>query len=210
LHIADGVVSAPIWLGSLGGTVGIASAVLRRTEARAVPKIAVMTSAFFVASLIHVPLGPTSVHLTLSGLVGLVLGPAAFVAVVVGLTLQAVLFQHGGITSIGVNSLIMGIPSVVVWWLFCRRYCAAMKEHAFVIGVLAGSTSTLMSVLMLVLALVGTGGEFVRAAQYAVIAHLPIVAVEAVVTGSALAFLVKVKPEVIALSPPEKGMATQD
>lgn len=33
-----------------------------------------MTAAFFVASLIHVPIGPTSVHLLLNGLLGVVVG----------------------------------------------------------------------------------------------------------------------------------------
>ena len=35
-----------------------------------IPRVALVTAAFFVASLIHVRVGPTSVHLLLNGLVG--------------------------------------------------------------------------------------------------------------------------------------------
>ena len=49
------------------------------------------TPAIFVASLVHVPVGPSSMHLVLNGLLGLLLGWAAFPAILVGLLLQAVL-----------------------------------------------------------------------------------------------------------------------
>ena len=199
MHIADGVVSIPVWLGSLGGTFGIAAAVLRRVETKMIPKIAVMTSAFFVASLIHIPLGPTSVHLTLSGLVGLVLGPAAFIAVMVGLVLQAVLFQHGGMTSIGINTLIMGMPAILVWWVFRWKQCISISKHGFLVGLVAGSISTTLSVIILALALIGTGPEFFGVAKYAVIAHIPVIVIEGLVTGSTISFLVRVKPEVLGL-----------
>jgi cobalt/nickel transport system permease protein len=44
----------------------------------------VLSATFFVASLIHVPVGPSSVHLIMSGLAGLVLGWTAFPALFVG------------------------------------------------------------------------------------------------------------------------------
>src|SRR4029078_22204 len=68
-----------------------------------IPRIALMTAAFFVASSIHVKLGPTSVHLLLVGLVRVVLRWRAPLAILVGVTLQALLVPHGGISTIGVN-----------------------------------------------------------------------------------------------------------
>ena len=83
-----------------------------------IPRIALMTAAFFVASLIHVPIGPTSVHLLLNGLLGVIVGRRAPLAVLLGLTLQAVLFGHGGFTTIGVNTCVMALPALGAAWLF--------------------------------------------------------------------------------------------
>ena len=66
----------------------------------AIPRIALMTAAFFVASLIHVPIGPTSVHLLLNGLVGVLLGWRSALAIAVGLLLHGL---PGGETDHGVE-----------------------------------------------------------------------------------------------------------
>src|SRR4030042_6506194 len=79
---------------------------------------AVLSSAFFVASLIRVPIGPSSVHLVLNGLVGVLLGWMAFPSILVALALQALLFQFGGFTSLGVNTFNMAAPAVMAYYLF--------------------------------------------------------------------------------------------
>src|SRR3954471_24563988 len=83
-----------------------------------IPLIALLTAAFFVASLIHVRVGPTSVHLLLNGLVGVVLGRRAVLAVAVGLVLQAALVGHGGFSSLGVNVCVMTLPAYLAAALF--------------------------------------------------------------------------------------------
>ena len=81
MHISDGVLSAPVLIGGYVISASIAAVIIRKTKSEDIPKTAVMTSIFFVASLIHVPLGPTSAHLILNGLVGIILGPMAFVSI---------------------------------------------------------------------------------------------------------------------------------
>ena len=118
MHIADGVLPVSVAIGGYVLTLAGVGLSLRRVDSRDLPKIAVVTSAFFVASLIHVPLGPTSVHLILPGIVGALLGPAAFLSVTVGLFLQCLLFQFGGITALGANALMMGLPAVLAGFFF--------------------------------------------------------------------------------------------
>ena len=72
--------------------------------------VAILAAAFFVGSLIHVPIGPSSVHLILNGLLGMLLGWAAFPSIFVALMLQAILFQYGGITVLGVNTFKIIVP----------------------------------------------------------------------------------------------------
>src|ERR1051326_3329380 len=69
-------------------------------------------------SQIHVSLGPTSVHLLLTGLVGMILGRRACVAIPVGVTLQAALLGHGSMATIGVNSCVMIVPTLLARPMF--------------------------------------------------------------------------------------------
>jgi cobalt/nickel transport system permease protein len=104
-----------------GGFVGMTLLVMVgawRLHEDEIPRVALLTAAFFVASLIHVRVGPTSVHLLLTGLVGVVLGRHAGLAIPVGLFLQAALLQHGGLTSLGINSCIMGLPALAAGQAF--------------------------------------------------------------------------------------------
>jgi cobalt/nickel transport system permease protein len=121
VHIPDGHVLTPSWL--VGGyllagiLVVMGSWGIRDEE---IPQVALLTAAFFVVSLIRVPVPglPTSAHLLCNGLLGVVLGRRAALAISLGLLLQAVLLQHGGLTTLGVNSCIMVLPALLAWQLF--------------------------------------------------------------------------------------------
>jgi cobalt/nickel transport system permease protein len=123
VHISDGVLATPWWLGgyAVAGVLVLASAWRVRDDE--VPRIALLTAAFFVISLIHVPVGFTSVHLLMNGLVGIVLGPRAALAIFCGLFLQYWLVGHGGQQTIGVNTCIISFPALLAWLLLraCQR-----------------------------------------------------------------------------------------
>jgi cobalt/nickel transport system permease protein len=113
VHIADGVLSWP-WLGAgFFFTILLAWFGAWRIRDEEIPRVALLTAAFFVASQIHVRIGPTSVHLLLNGLVGVILGWRAALAIPVGLLLQAVLVGHGGIATLGVNCCVMLVPALL-------------------------------------------------------------------------------------------------
>ena len=119
VHISDGVLKTNWELGgfAVAGLLALFGAWRIRDEE--IPRVALLTAAFFVASQIHVqvPAGP-STHLILNGLLGVVLGRRALLAVPIGLLLQMVLFQHGGYASLGVNSVVMGLPALFAGVLF--------------------------------------------------------------------------------------------
>ncbi|MBV9123048.1 MAG: cobalt transporter CbiM, partial [Planctomycetes bacterium] len=118
VHISEGVLTGPWVTGGfvVAGLLALVGAWRVRDEE--IPQIALLTAAFFVVSLIHVKAGPTSVHLLFNGLVGVVLGRRACLAIPLGVFLQAALFGHGGFSTLGINSCIMALPALLAWQMF--------------------------------------------------------------------------------------------
>lgn len=200
MHIADGVLPPAVAVGTAVVSAGIVLFSIRRLHYEDYPRIAVMTAAFFVASLIHVPLGPTSVHLLLPGLVGIVLGPLSFLAIALGLVLQCFLFQFGGVTALGANALMMGLPAMLAGYIFRALSGKHIGRIALVAGV-AGAAGVVIAALILAILLAISGEVFWGVAKVAVLAHIPVAIVEGGVSAFAVSFLYRVKPELL------KGMA---
>ena len=118
MHIVDGALSNPVVIAGTAMAIGGIAMGLKQLTLERIPATGILSASFFVAALIHVPIGPSSVHLVLNGLAGLILGWAAFPALFVGLLLQTVFFGFGGVTVIGVNLLNIAAPAVLAWLLF--------------------------------------------------------------------------------------------
>jgi cobalt/nickel transport system permease protein len=202
MHIHEAVLSgspegvAVLCVGAALTAAGTAFG-LRGMDYEQVPRVALVTAAFFVVSLIHVPLGVTSVHLVLNGLVGMILGWAAFPALLVALLLQALLFGHGGILALGINTLTMALPAVVAYYLFHRAAVSRHAAVAFSAGFAAGATAMFLSALLTAAALWFAGQEFQLLATAIVGFYAVVAVVEGLITGSVVLFLRKVRPELL-------------
>lgn len=202
MHIPDGMLPAgTLVAGAALGAAGVALG-LRRLDADRLPQVAVLSSALFVASLIHVKVPGTSVHLVLSGLAGIILGWSAFPALLVALFLQAVFFGHGGLTALGVNTVNMALPAVICHYLFNRNLTRRSSAVAAARGFAAGALAVALSCLMVALTLATAGKGFVAVAWVVFVAHLPIMGIEGFVTASAVSLMHKVHPELLSASPP--------
>ncbi|MCK5850179.1 MAG: cobalt transporter CbiM [Kiritimatiellae bacterium] len=203
MHISDGILSPEILAGGAILAVGGVALGLRKMDCEEVPKVAVLSAALFVASLIHIPLGPSSVHIVLCGLAGLVLGWMVFPALLVALSLQAVLpppIQAGGITTLGINTFNMAMPAVICFYLFRYGLRRTNKPGmVFAIGFAAGALSDLFTIAMLAISLFTTGKGFLAVATTISIAHIPVLILDGVITGSILVFLRRVRPEILEL-----------
>jgi cobalt/nickel transport system permease protein len=197
MHISEGVLSAPILITGAALTAAGVAVGLKKMDNDSIPRVAVLTSAFFVASLIRIPIGPSAVHLVLNGLLGLVLGWAAFPAILVGVALQGLLFQFGGLTTLGVNTCIMAVPAILCHYLFARGIASKHSGVATALAFACGFFAILLSSLLLALCLIFTGESFLQAAKVLVLAHLPVMFLEGLVVAFCLAFLMKVKPELL-------------
>ena len=200
MHISEGVLSPPVLVAGAVLTVAGVAMGLRKMDDEKIPRVAVLTAAFFVASLIRVPVGPSSVHLILNGLLGLVLGWTAFPAILVGLALQAILFQFGGLTTLGVNTFIMAMPAILCYYLFGRSITSKHPGVATALAFGCGFFAVLFSSLLLAMCLIFTGESFIQAAKILVLAHLPVMFLEGLIVAFCLAFLMKVKPELLGVT----------
>ncbi|RTL95182.1 cobalt transporter CbiM [Ancylobacter aquaticus] len=194
-HIPDGLLSAPVLVG--GGLLAAAGVALglRRLDERMIPRTALLAAAFFAGSLVAVPVGPSSVHLLLAGLMGVMLGTAAFLAVLVALLLQALLFGFGGLTTLGVNTVNIALPGVLCGLALGPLIRATARPSVrLAAGALAGGLAVLGTGGLVALSLWLSSSDYTPAARVVIATYLPLALVEAFVTAAIIAFLARVQP----------------
>jgi cobalt/nickel transport system permease protein len=196
-HIPDGVLSAPALI--VGGLIsaGLLTVALRRLDYARLPQTAVLAAAFFVSSLINIPVGPSSVHLLLNGLMGLLLGWTALPALFVALLLQAAFFGYGGILVLGVNTMNMALPALLCAFFLTPLMRRVAPTRLFWVGALAGGLGVLTTGALVALSLGLSSEAFLPAAGLLMLIYLPLALVEAVITGTVVAFLARVAPEIL-------------
>lgn len=207
MHIPDGILSAPVLLGGAVLAAGGVAMGLRQLDDRAIPRTAILSAVFFAGSLIAVPLGPTSVHLVFAGLMGIMLGWAVFPAVLVALALQAVLFGFGGLTTLGVSTVVVAAPGALAGVVFGPGIRRAGPAQAAWRAGLAGALAVLGAAALVALALVLSAGDFAPVARVMAVIYLPLALVEAAVTAFAVGFLARVQPAALVpgAMPPAAG-----
>ena len=211
MHIPDGILPASVCIAGYGATGAATWYSLRQINRDGnpqaqIPKASLLTAAFFVASWIHIPVPPVSVHLVLNGLLGTVLGYYAFPAILIGLFFQAIMFGHGGLTTLGVNAIMMGIPALIAYQIFQMRHWFKHQWGKITLSLfafLAGAVGLgLAAAIFLVLIITTIPGDLdvttERNAIYGLtLAHLPLMLIEGVFTAMLVTFLNRVKPELI-------------
>ncbi|MDR3153096.1 MAG: cobalt transporter CbiM [Deltaproteobacteria bacterium] len=213
MHISEGVLSAPVLAaGAALAAAGLAAG-LRAVKDEDTPKAAVLSAVFFTASLIHVNIGPSSAHLIMSGLIGLMAGAAAFPVIFLGLLLQGLLFGFGGLTTLGVNTFTMAAPAVLFGSLLrplaSGRHAAAASAAGFACGSLPALLSGALVGISLYLS--GEGGSYLALAWAVVAGNLPVALIEGFVCMFCVQFLRKVRPDLLrraAFSPDAHGSSS--
>lgn len=201
VHISDGILAPWLWVSGWVITAAILAYTLKKMKIDDVPKLSVITAAVFVASLIHFQAGPTSVHLVLSGFAGVTLGILAYPCIFIAVLMQAFLFQHGGVTTIGINTVNMGVPALMAFLIFKAgmKLNIGISKNEILFGAIAGGTAVALAVLLLAVELLVTGEELAEVTTVVVLAHIPVILVEAIFTGVIVGFFATVKPEMLSI-----------
>jgi cobalt/nickel transport system permease protein len=107
MHIADGIISNYICLSAHVVSISLVAYTGRKADADDIPVMGITGAALFVISLIHIPFAGTTLHLGLFGLAGILLGLRSIPVIYTVLLFQSLIFQHGGLMTLGVNVLNM-------------------------------------------------------------------------------------------------------
>lgn len=193
------MLSTPILITGAVVTSSLLAVAIRRLDYDRIPQAAVLSAAFFIASLVTVPVGPTSVHLILNGLMGLILGWAAVPAIFVALIMQAVFFGYGGLLVLGVNTMNIALPALLCAALLGPALRRSNGRASLIWGGISGALGVLMTGALVSLSLGLSSSEFLPAARLVLATYAPLMIAEAAVTGFTLGFILRVAPELITI-----------
>ena len=190
MHISEGVLRPEIIIPTSVAAVCLAGYFLWRLKSDEIVRTAAMSAVFFMGSFIHVPLGITSIHLMLSGLVGVFAGKNAFLAILIALIFQGLLFGFGGFSVLGLNALMIGLPAIL-GAVFARHL-----EHK-INWFLAGFVPIFISAVILSVVLLLNGEGFEALAGVMLASNAVLMVIEGYISFFAIGFILKVKPELL-------------
>lgn len=195
MHISDGILSQEVVITTSVLAVASLAYSLKNLKNEDISLVAAMSALFFVASFIHIPIGPTQIHLTLIGIIGVLLGKRVFLSIFVALLLQAALLGYGGLTSLGANVIIMSYPAFIVYVLLQGKIFNIFNEKIkyFLIGFI----SILISTVFLALVLALSKEEYIYASYTVILANIPTMFIEGLITLFLLNYIKKAMPELL-------------
>ncbi len=154
MHVPDGFLSpeisipayaiaAPLWVVAARRHFG-------RTAADALPVMGSLTALAFVVQTIRIPVpGGTSTHLVGASLLALVYHPlVAFACESLVLLVQAIFFGAGGVTTLAVNALAMGLVGPLAAWLAFRAARGLGEKAAAFAAAWIGTQAASLSVAL--------------------------------------------------------------
>lgn len=205
LHIPDGflnlVVSLIFWALTIVA-VGIAiSKTNKSLGEKQVPLMGIMAAFIFAAQMLNFPVaGGTSGHFLGGALAAIVLGPWAGILVMTAvISVQALLFQDGGLLVMGANIFDMGVLTAIIGFGLYRMVSAsANKTLKLAVAGVAAWLSTVAAALLTALQLWISGTSSLQIVMPAMLGvHLLIGIGEALVTVAALAFIMQARPDLL-------------
>jgi len=120
LHVPDGVLPVWLWMSGAAATaviIAVASRFASGPDFRRRLPVLSMTAAFMIVAM-SIPVIPAAYHVQLAAVAGIILGPALGVIAAFIVNLLLALVGHGGITTVGLNTIIVGSEVVAGWALF--------------------------------------------------------------------------------------------
>jgi len=203
MHIPDGFLNLPVLISTgtfSAGMLAISSKKINKNiSPERIPLMGLSAAFVFTAQLLSFPvLGGTSVHISGSLLIAILLGPfSGFLITSSAIILQALLFQHGGLLTIGANILnIAFIQAFLGYYLFRifpeKKYLFSIFFSVTIIKILASATCASELII--------SGTIPFREGMISMVsAHLIAGIIESIVTIFIFSILRKLSPEIFKM-----------
>lgn len=209
LHAPDGFFSTPVALTFWVVTVAALAISLRRAGAqldeRAVPLMGVMAAFIFAAQMFNFQIpGGTSGHLLGGVLAAILLGPyAGTIVMACVISVQALVFQDGGLLVLGANIFNMGIIGTFGgYWLY-RLVAAALggeERGRLPAAAIAAWSAVVAAAVLTAFQLAFSDTTSLATALVAMVGWHVIIGVgEAVITVGALSFIAASRADLLRL-----------
>jgi cobalt/nickel transport system permease protein len=199
MHIPDGFLSVPVSIFFWIISVLVIGYALKRVKAelgeRQVPLMGVLAAAIFAGQMLNFAVaGGTSGHLIGAALATILLGPwAAMVILTCVISVQALIFQDGGLLVLGTNIFNMAIVAVAVSFMVYQtvRWLAGNKSWSVIVsGFIAAWTSVVVAALGTAMELAASGTSPANIAIPAMGGIHALIGIgEGLITAGALVFL---------------------
>ncbi len=156
IHIPDAAVPGRVALAGyilMAAVLAICLWSIRKRDARRSTALTGIIGAFMMIAM-SVPLGPLPVHLNLAAVAGIILGPAMAFLCVFSVNLILALVGHGGITVVGLNTIVLGVQAVTGGGLFSLLY---KRRGAGLPAALSTMVAIVLSLVVVIAAFSATG-----------------------------------------------------
>lgn len=207
LHIPDGFLSITVSFFAWIISISVVGYALRRVGKdlgeQQVPMMGVLAAAIFAGQMINFAVaGGTSGHLMGAALATILMGPWAAILVMTSVvSIQALIFQDGGLLVLGANIFNMAVVGVSVAYMVYRLFLKITgdtRKGILVSGFSAGWFSIMLAALSVALQLVVSGTSPARLAIPAMAGVHALIGIgEGLITVGALAFLLSARPDLI-------------
>ena len=218
LHIPDGFLSTAVAL--VGWVLAIAAIAfaLRQTRGqlgeKQIPLMGVLAAFIFAAQAINFPVaGGTSGHLLGGTLAAIVLGPWAAVLIMTSvISVQALVFQDGGLLALGFNIVNMGILTAFTGhfvYQALRRVMGENRNSVLAAGAVGAWLSVMIGAVATAIELALSGSSPLGIALPAMAGvHILIGLGEALITVGALAFIYATRRDLLNIGENAPAQAT--
>jgi len=205
LHIPDGFLTLIMSLVFWAATIIMVGLAVSRTNKslgeKQIPLMGVMAAFIFAAQMLNFPVaGGTSGHFLGGALAAIVLGPWAGILVMTAVvSVQALLFQDGGLLVMGANIFNMGILTAVIGFGLYRLVSGRGRGVRLAFAGISAWAATMAAALITALQLwlsSTTRLEIVFPAMMGV--HALIGIGEALITVAAIAFIEQTRPDLLS------------
>ncbi|HEY3215186.1 MAG TPA: energy-coupling factor ABC transporter permease [Candidatus Eisenbacteria bacterium] len=136
LHVPDGLLPLWLWGPGLLLVLGMLALASRSATPQRVAYQGALGALMLAANAL--PLGPLEYHLTLSGPIGILLGPAGAFQAAFAVSVILALLGHGGFTVVGLNTLVLGAGAAVARPVYTALVAIVRPRTAMAWGTASG------------------------------------------------------------------------